>query len=138
MLLIDEIDKSDEEFEAFLLEILSDYQVTIPEIGSVSGGGEADRAADLEQHARSGRCAEAALPASAYRLSRAKLEERIIESRVPGIVASAARADGGVRPAGAHAGPEEAAVGQRDDRLGARAGAAAVAASSITRWCRTR
>jgi MoxR-like ATPase len=36
VLLIDEIDKSDQEFEAFLLEILSDYQVTIPEIGTVS------------------------------------------------------------------------------------------------------
>ena len=35
MLLIDEIDKSDPEFEAFLLELLSDYQVSIPEIGSV-------------------------------------------------------------------------------------------------------
>ncbi len=35
VLLIDEIDKSDEEFEAFLLEILSDYQVTIPEIGTI-------------------------------------------------------------------------------------------------------
>jgi len=35
VLLIDEIDKSDEEFEAFLLEILSDYQVSIPEIGTV-------------------------------------------------------------------------------------------------------
>jgi len=36
VLLIDEIDKSDQEFEAFLLEILSDFQVTIPEIGTVS------------------------------------------------------------------------------------------------------
>lgn len=36
VLLIDEIDKSDEEFESFLLEILSDYQVTVPEIGTVS------------------------------------------------------------------------------------------------------
>ena len=36
VLLIDEVDKSDQEFEAFLLEILSDYQVTIPEIGTVS------------------------------------------------------------------------------------------------------
>ncbi len=35
VLLIDEIDKSDEEFEALLLEILSDYQITIPEIGTV-------------------------------------------------------------------------------------------------------
>ncbi len=35
VLLIDEIDKADEEFEAFLLEILSDMQVSIPEIGTV-------------------------------------------------------------------------------------------------------
>ena len=35
VLLIDEIDKSDEEFEAFLLELLSDMQVSIPEIGTV-------------------------------------------------------------------------------------------------------
>ena len=35
MLLIDEVDKSDPEFEAFLLEILSDFQVTIPEIGTI-------------------------------------------------------------------------------------------------------
>jgi MoxR-like ATPase len=36
VLLIDEIDKSDDEFEAFLLEILSDYQVSVPEIGTIS------------------------------------------------------------------------------------------------------
>ena len=35
MLLIDEIDRADDEFEAFLLELLSDFQVTIPEIGTV-------------------------------------------------------------------------------------------------------
>ncbi|MAN47414.1 MAG: ATPase [Hyphomonas sp.] len=35
VLLVDEIDKSDEEFEAFLLEVLSDYQVTVPEIGTI-------------------------------------------------------------------------------------------------------
>ncbi len=35
VLLIDEIDKSDEEFEALLLEILSEYQITIPEIGTI-------------------------------------------------------------------------------------------------------
>jgi len=35
LLLIDELDRADEAFEAFLLEILSDYQVTIPEIGTV-------------------------------------------------------------------------------------------------------
>jgi len=35
VLLIDELDRSDEEFEAYLLEILSDFQVTIPEIGTL-------------------------------------------------------------------------------------------------------
>lgn len=36
VLLIDEVDRSDEEFEAFLLEVLSDFQITIPEIGTIS------------------------------------------------------------------------------------------------------
>jgi MoxR-like ATPase len=35
VLLIDEIDRADEEFEAFLLEILSDFQVTVPELGTI-------------------------------------------------------------------------------------------------------
>jgi MoxR-like ATPase len=35
VLLIDEVDRADDEFEAFLLEILSDFQVTIPEIGTI-------------------------------------------------------------------------------------------------------
>lgn len=38
VLLIDEIDRSDEEFEAFLLEILSDFQITVPEIGTIKAG----------------------------------------------------------------------------------------------------
>ena len=35
ILLIDELDRADEEFEAFLLEVLSDFQITIPEIGTI-------------------------------------------------------------------------------------------------------
>lgn len=35
VLLIDEVDRADEEFEAFLLEVLSDFQVTVPEIGTI-------------------------------------------------------------------------------------------------------
>jgi len=35
VLLIDEIDRADDEFEAFLLEVLSDFQVTVPEIGTI-------------------------------------------------------------------------------------------------------
>lgn len=36
VLLIDEIDRSDEEFEAFLLELLSDFQISVPEIGTIT------------------------------------------------------------------------------------------------------
>ena len=36
MLLIDEVDRADEEFEAFLLELLSDFQVSIPELGTIA------------------------------------------------------------------------------------------------------
>jgi MoxR-like ATPase len=35
LLLIDEVDRADEEFEAFLLEVLSDFQITIPELGTI-------------------------------------------------------------------------------------------------------
>ena len=35
MLLIDEVDRADDGFEAFLLEVLSDFQVTIPELGTI-------------------------------------------------------------------------------------------------------
>jgi len=38
VLLIDELDRADEEFEAFLLEVLSDYTVTIPELGTIGTG----------------------------------------------------------------------------------------------------
>jgi MoxR-like ATPase len=38
VLLVDEIDRADDEFEAFLLEVLSTYQVTIPELGTITAG----------------------------------------------------------------------------------------------------
>jgi MoxR-like ATPase len=38
VLLIDEVDRADDEFEAFLLEVLSDFQITIPEIGTIAAG----------------------------------------------------------------------------------------------------
>ena len=40
ILLIDEIDKADHEFESLLLEILSDYQLSIPEIGTIKAAAE--------------------------------------------------------------------------------------------------
>ena len=38
VLLIDEVDRADDEFEAFLLEVLSDFQISIPEIGTIKAG----------------------------------------------------------------------------------------------------
>jgi MoxR-like ATPase len=85
VLLIDEIDKSDQEFEAFLLEILSDYQVTIPEIGSISAKVPpivlltSNSTRDLGD-ALKRRCLHLHIGFPDERL-----EARIIASRVPGI-----------------------------------------------------
>lgn len=85
VLLIDEIDKSDQEFEAFLLEILSDYQVTIPEIGTV----EAIVPPIVLLTSNSTRDLGDALKRRCLHLHIGfpdeKLEARIIASRVPGI-----------------------------------------------------
>ncbi len=51
MLLIDEIDRADDEFEAFLLELLSDWAVTIPELGTVRADDAARGGAHVEPHA---------------------------------------------------------------------------------------
>jgi MoxR-like ATPase len=85
VLLIDEIDKSDQEFEAFLLEILSDYQVTIPEIGTVSAKVPpivlltSNSTRDLGD-ALKRRCLHLHIG-----FPDEKLEARIIASRVPGL-----------------------------------------------------
>ncbi|MSP30293.1 MAG: MoxR family ATPase [Acetobacteraceae bacterium] len=83
VLLVDEIDKADEEFEAFLLEILSDYQVSIPEIGTVSAIIPpvvlltSNNTRDLGD-AMKRRCLHLHIGYPDQ-----KLEERIIDSRVP-------------------------------------------------------
>jgi len=85
VLLIDEVDKSDAEFEAFLLEILSDYQVTIPEIGRV----EAIVAPVVILTSNAARDLGDALKRRCLHLHigfpQPKLEARIIETRVPGV-----------------------------------------------------
>jgi MoxR-like ATPase len=91
VLLIDEIDKSDAEFESLLLEILSDFQVTIPELGTVSAlapptviltsNSERDLGDALKR-----RCLHLHIGFPEQRL-----EERIVESRVPGISQSLRR-----------------------------------------------
>ena len=62
MLLIDEIDRADDEFEAYLLEILSDFAVTVPELGTLRRAAPADRHRDVEPHARRPRRPQAAVP----------------------------------------------------------------------------
>jgi len=87
VLLVDEVDKSDQEFEAFLLEILSDYQVTIPEIGTVAAVTPpivlltSNSTRDLGD-ALKRRCLHLHIG-----FPDEKLEAQIIDSRVPGIEA---------------------------------------------------
>ena len=88
VLLIDEIDKSDEAFEALLLEVLSDYQVTIPEIGTVQANVPplviltSNNTRELGD-ALKRRCLHLHIP-----LPDAALEQRIVATRVPGIEAA--------------------------------------------------
>jgi MoxR-like ATPase len=85
VLLIDEIDKSDEAFEAFLLEILSSYQVSIPELGVVKAETPpivfltSNNVRDLGD-ALKRRCLHLHIP-----LPDPQLEARIVAARVPGI-----------------------------------------------------
>src|SRR5689334_10240704 len=85
VLLIDEIDKSDEAFEAFLLEVLSAYQVSIPELGVMVAKTPplvfltSNNVRDLGD-ALKRRCLHLHIP-----LPDAALEQRIVATRVPGI-----------------------------------------------------
>ena len=91
VLLIDEIDRADSEFEAFLLEFLSDFQITIPELGTIAAVDAADRRDDLQPHARAARRAEAALPVSLDRVpGRGARAARSSTRRVPGLADDAA------------------------------------------------
>jgi MoxR-like ATPase len=88
VLLIDEVDKSDEAFEAFLLEVLSAYQVSVPELGVISAKTPplvfltSNNVRDLGD-ALKRRCLHLHIP-----LPEPELEERIVASRVPGIEAA--------------------------------------------------
>ena len=91
VLLIDEIDKSDEAFEAFLLEMLSAFQVSIPEIGVVKAKTPplvfltSNNVRDLGD-ALKRRCLHLHIP-----LPDAHLEEKIVATRVPGVEARLTR-----------------------------------------------
>jgi MoxR-like ATPase len=85
VLLIDEIDRSDEEFEAFLLEVLSDFQITIPEIGTLKAENKpmvvvtSNRTRDVHD-ALKRRCLYHWIEYPSF-----EKEYRIIMSRLPGI-----------------------------------------------------
>ena len=84
VLLIDEIDKADEEFEAFLLEVLSDFQVSIPEIGTIKATSKplvfltSNNTRELSD-ALKRRCLHLYIPFPDDRL-----ERKIVHARVPG------------------------------------------------------
>jgi MoxR-like ATPase len=91
VLLIDEVDKSDEAFEAFLLEVLSAYQVSVPEIGVIKARTPptvfltSNNVRDLGD-ALKRRCLHLHIP-----LPDQHLEERIVATRVPGVEAQLTR-----------------------------------------------
>jgi hypothetical protein len=72
VLLIDEVDRADEPFEAFLLEYLGEYQVSIPELGTVRARGAAGHHPHQQPHARAERRGQAPLPVPLARLPRAR------------------------------------------------------------------
>ena len=84
VLLIDEVDKSDHEFESLLLEILSDYQVSIPEIGTVKATHEPPLVFLTSNNTREisdalkRRCLHLYIP-----FPDIELEQRIVHARVP-------------------------------------------------------
>jgi MoxR-like ATPase len=85
ILLIDEVDKSDYEFESMLLEILSDYQISIPEIGTIKATTTpmvfltSNNTREISD-ALKRRCLHLYIPFPSV-----ELEERIIRSRVPDV-----------------------------------------------------
>ena len=86
VLLIDEIDKSDHEFESLLLEILSDYQISIPEIGTVKANREPPMVFLTSNNTREisdalkRRCLHLYIP-----FPDVETEQRIIHARVPDV-----------------------------------------------------
>ena len=121
VLLIDELDRADEAFEAYLLEILSDFQVTIPELGTVKAPQPpiviitSNRTREIHD-ALKRRCLYHWVD-----YPTAERELAIVKSRVPGISAKAVAAGGQVRAGAARPGFLQIARRRRNARLGDRA-----------------
>ena len=127
VLLIDEVDKSDHEFESLLLEILSDYQVSIP--GDRHGASARHEPPLVFLTSNNTREISDALKRRCLHLyipfPDIELEQRIIHARVPEIPPQLRTQLVRFIHEPARARPEESAVDQRDDRLGAHAAAVA-------------
>ena len=126
VLLIDETDKADIEIEGLLLEVLSDFAVTVPELGTITADAQAVRAADLQRHPRAVRGAQASLPVPAHRLPRPRSGAAHPAVAGAGAAREARRGAGPHHRRAARHAAQEGAVGRRDHRLGPhRAGARA-------------
>ncbi len=85
VLLVDEVDKSDQEFEAFLLEILSDFQVSVPEVGTIKALSKpfvfltSNNTREMSE-ALKRRCLHLFIP-----FPDPKLEAEVLRVRVPGL-----------------------------------------------------
>ena len=135
VLLIDEIDRADDEFEAFLLEFLSDFAVTIPELGTITARAAPARRADLQPHPRAARRPQAALPVPLDRLPQRRARaRRSCMPACPGCPrAIAARVVDGRRPAARAGRSVQAARRGGDDRLGPGAAGASATTPTSTR-----
>ena len=118
VLLIDEIDRADEEFEAYLLEILSDFQVTVPEIGTIRAAQPprviltSNRTREVHD-ALKRRCLYHWIDYPTM-----DKEYAIVQTRLPGMDARLGPPGGGLRAATAPDGADQAAGRGRDARLG--------------------
>ncbi len=119
VLLIDELDRTDEAFEAFLLEVLADFQVTVPELGTIKAAHPpivvitSNRTREIHD-ALKRRCLYHWVD-----YPNAERELEIVRAKVPGIGKTLSRAGRAFRAGAAQGGPVQVAGRRRDARLGA-------------------
>jgi hypothetical protein len=127
VLLIDELDRADEPFEAFLLELLADFQITCAGTRHGAGEDKAGGGVDLEPHARGARRDPPALPVSLGGLPRRRARAGDPGGKAPGVPEKLAAQVVAFRAAAARRGTVQAAGRGRDDRLGCCADASELA-----------
>ena len=137
LLLVDELDRADDEFEAFLLEVLSDFAVTIPEIGRVAA---AEPPVAVVTSNRTRELHDALKRRCLYHwidFPDLERELQIVLTRAPGGARGAGALGGGGGGAAPRARSREAAGRRGGDRLGARADRARRGRRGRRRWRRT-